>query len=106
MMVISKTNTGATVVLKTPFNLGYHNAHKPLVLVYNEPELGTSPFNWPDGVLLTREAYIRFMRLATRFEVQTHSWTSIEPDVAALGPWSVLVLSDVVDLYEAHSNQL
>lgn len=105
MKTISKANAG---VQPTYLNLKarqYHMAlsaaNGPLYLVFNEPEDTDMPFHWPDGILLTKEAYNAFKRAADALSLATHAASPIEPSIAAMGRWRVLTATCIRDVLSA-----
>lgn len=93
-------------IIKTSISLEHHAKNGKLHLIYNESADGLGPFDWPDGVLLTEQAFNRFNSLATAFELATCASAPIDAGIAALGNWKVLTTECINELALLHGKPL
>lgn len=61
--------------------------NKPLVLLFSE--------TWPDGTLVTLEGYRAFQELASPMEAQTAAHSLIDPEIAAITFYDLLVEAEI-----------
>lgn len=64
---------------------------KPLVLLFSE--------TWEDGILMTLEAHSAFKELAGPMETRTAASSLIDPEMAAILPYDLLVEYEVRSIF-------